>query len=551
MVKFSSMKYLTRISQEYFNYMGRSYPVMCLSDEFYFLPRAKSATRFLNFLDSLDEQKVKQDITCIKNLKRFLRTVNLRDIDFEAQIDLALLNQSMSTFLIEFEDVKIWQLDPTLYLKIILLGVDQILTRFSFIKADIEENLRARIAQIPRLLSEAKNNLKKIPLAYLEIAIEMVDSSIDYFKTSILHLKDKYPHMKDINSLVKKILSSLEDFKQFLITRPLCKGFNKDEAILRKILKDSFSYKKSLPEIFEIATEEYRWTLKEMAAIAKIIKANHSWQQILSAYRIKATSSKALLHLYASQIKKIKNFLEKKKVITTPSKQNILVKFTPDFMKPLRASASYSSPITNDRREPAYFYIPMDFSKLRRRGKKTFSDNIHNEYVFVTAHETFPGHHLLDSVRRSLKNPIRQQIETPLFYEGWSSYAERLVIQLGYTKDPLQILVSLKRQAWRAIRAMIDVGVRINKLKPSRAQELLKGLGYEPERVKSMLRCYLLMPGYQLCYTIGKFEIDRLKKNFSSQLGLKRFYDYILQSGQIPFNLLEKRLRKKLCQKSS
>ena len=89
---------------------------------------------------------------------------------------------------------------------------------------------------------------------------------------------------------------------------------------------------------------------------------------------------------------------------------------------------------------------------------------------------------------------------------------------------------------------MLDVGVRTDMLKPEEAGKMLEDLGYEPRTVKAMLRHYLLTPGYQLCYTIGKFEFDNLRKKFSSKLGLKKFHDLVLREGEIPFELLEKRL---------
>ena len=98
---------------------------------------------------------------------------------------------------------------------------------------------------------------------------------------------------------------------------------------------------------------------------------------------------------------------------------------------------------------------------------------------------------------------------------------------------------------------MLDVGLRTNKLKIGEAKRLLKNLGYEEKTVKSMLRHYILTPGYQLCYTIGKYEIEKLKKKLLPQLGLKKIHDFILQNGQIPFNLLEKKIKSKLCKKNS
>ena len=209
----------------------------------------------------------------------------------------------------------------------------------------------------------------------------------------------------------------------------------------------------------------------------------------------------------------------------------------------MRASASYSCPLTRNQKESAFFYVSINF-------KKRVWENIHQEYIFVTAHETYPGHHLLDSIRGNIKNPIRQQIESALFYEGWASYAERLIDQFGYLNEPRQRLVGLRRQAWRAIRAKLDVGIRINKMKPSDALEELRWLGYSTQRIKAMLRHYVLTSGYQLCYTIGKFEIERLKEKFAPLMGIKKFHNCLLSGGELPFDLIKRRMEK-LCQKSS
>ena len=532
------MKQIHKIAQDYFDYLARRFPVMCASDEFYFLPRVRKAAEFLDSLDSLDGERIKQAVADVKSLKRALCRIEIRDLD--DQIDAALLHQSMSAFLIEFERLNSWQIDPSLYLKIALLGIEQILNRFALLKQDFHGNIRARVAQIPRLLNEAKRNLKSIPYAYLERASEFTGATINYFKSSAL-IGHEHP---------QTALLALQDFYKFLIKRParIKKApdpfkkapdpFLKD--MLEQILRDSYSYSKGLKEIFELAQEEYQATLAKLAQIAKQLKPQQSWQEILAPYKIDAENPSELLAMYTREVQRLKRFLSRKDVLTIPPSQRIMVEATPQFMQPIRASASYSAPVTGDRREPAYFFITPG----------AFSD-IHNEYLFVTAHETYPGHHLLDTLRRRLANPIRQQIESPLFYEGWASYAERLIDELGYIESPLQRMIGLRRQAWRTVRAMLDVGIRINKLKLADARQMLLGLGYGPKTVRLMLRHYLLTVGYQLCYTVGKFEFQRLRRKFARRLGLKRFHDFILREGQIPFTLLERRIKQQLCRKNS
>ena len=67
----------------------------------------------------------------------------------------------------------------------------------------------------------------------------------------------------------------------------------------------------------------------------------------------------------------------------------------------------------------------------------------------------FPGIILLDSIRRKLENPVRRQIESPLFYEGWAYYAESLLTEQGYVQNPMEYLVDLQAKAV-ALRSVPD-----------------------------------------------------------------------------------------------
>jgi len=532
---------LIKLADDYFAFMARAYPVMTLSDEFYFFPRASQAIQYLNCLDSLDKEKTNQNNSQIKTLMRDLERLDTKKMDLETQIDYQLIKASMNGFLREFQNIKIWQNDPNLYLKIIILGIEQIVHKLPMIKRAIRGELTSRIKQIPRLLKEAKTNLKQIPLYSQEVAIQTAEATVKYLKTDfLLFLKARGLKTKELKLLTSRAIQSLEEFKRFLKRKTSSEDFIKDRAILEDLLINGFSYQRSLREIFEIASWEYQRIRQELKMASSHIQPAMSWQGILSNYRIKIKNKKELLSLYSHQIICLRDFLAKSDLINLPRMQNIKVRQTPVYLAPIRASASYSCPLSKNQKESAFFYVSINNIK----------ENIHQEYIFVTAHETYPGHHLLDSIRRNIQNPIRRQIESPLFYEGWASYAERLIDEFGYQKHSRQRLVGLRRQAWRAIRAKLDVGIRINKIKPSQAADELRWLGYSSERVKAMLRHYILTYGYQLCYTIGKFEIENLRKKFVPLMGIKNFHSCLLGGGQLPFDSIKKRMER-LCKMNS
>ncbi len=541
-------KRLIALSEEYFQYLAYAYPVMSLSDEFYFMPRSNKAIYHLDYLDCLDKEKIKQDVSCIKTLKIRLENIYTENMELETQIDWQLLRQSISAYLWEFERIKIWRLDPNIYLKIIILGMDQILNKVCMIKDNIQEEFAYRIQQIPRLLNEAKVNLTDIPLFYRDTAISIIKSIIDYLRGQSYLITIKRLDSSTFARLIKESIHSLYDFKSFLEKRPVKDTFIKERELLRDLLIDVFSYKRDLAEIFEIASEEYQNTLDELKRMANAIQPPKTWQEVLIGYKLKVKTKKDLLNLYRKQIFNLKDFLIRYELITIPEVQDITVEETPSYLKPIRASASYSCPISKDRRETAFFYVAIDSNKNKKI--QEIWENIHQEYIFITAHETYPGHHLLDSVRRGIRNPIRQQIESPFFYEGWASYAERIIRESGYINNTVQKMIGLRREAWRAIRAKLDIGIRLNKISLSGAAEELHRLGYAPRRIKIMLKHYLLTYGYQLCYTIGKFEIERLAERFISQLGIRNFHNCLIEAGEIPFELIQKRMER-LCEGNS
>lgn len=533
---------IDKLAKDYFEFMAAAYPVMCLSDEFYYLPRAEGAIRYLNHLDSLSPDKIKQDIRYAKRLRQNLEKLspagnkipngkNAEDMTLDDEIDRELLIASINGFIEKFDKLEVWRTDPSLYLKIVIFGIEQIINKLWDIRATAPEALILRIKQIPRILKEAETNLKAPISGSQQVAAQMCAALINYLAKGLsLSLMKKGIKLKGLNSLNRKATQSLENFQKFLKKQPACEIFS-TEYTKEQGSNDS-PLRRSMEEIFAIASDELNKTKRCLKQAARQLNPCLCWQEILGNYKIKAANKKELLSLYFGIIASLKEFLVKGGVLSFPRLQDIKVAQTPAYLEPIRASASYSCPITNSIKENAFFYVSI--AKI--------PENIHQEHLYVSAHEAYPGHHLLDSIRKRIKNPIRRQIELPLFYEGWASYAETLVDEFAASCDPRQKLIGLRRQAWRAIRAKLDAGIRINKMNPQDAEKELLGLGYSVSRVKLMLKNYLLTPGYQLCYTIGKFEIEKLKKRFVVKMGLKNFHDSLLSGGQLPFDLVEKKM---------
>lgn len=568
-MRYNILVMLNEIAKDYFSYMAESFPVMCGSDEFYFFPRAEEAVNFFDHLDDLERDRIQQNIYDLKGLLRSLEAVREEALGLEERIDLDLLKRNILTFLREYGEIRIWQKDPSLYLKIALVGIDHLISRRL---SEISENahpwggsenahprgghlegvILGRLKLLPQLFAQARTNLEKVPEPYREAALEMAVMAVEFFGRSVRgFIEEKFHSRSELVGANMKTLESLADFKDFLNSVSTTETFAQGGEVLDRVLEESYGYKKTLKEVRQIAETEYHKTSQELERLRRTIDPHKSWQRIISDYRLGVRDAASLLDLYRKEVQNLKSFLKDKDIISLPDGRKINVVQTPAYLSPLRSTASYSASLSEAAEDVATFYVTLSgggegVSSRRVAGKEEVAlmDEIHNEYLFMTAHETYPGHHLLDTARKASTNPIRKQIESPLFYEGWASYAEELIDELGYVKDPRQRLVGLKRRLWRALRALLDLGLHTGKVSLEEAKARLAELGYHPRRAYLQARQYTLTYGYQLCYTVGKSEILRLRDRFASKIGLKGFHDFLLQGGEIPFEWIEKRLEK-------
>ena len=92
--------------------------------------------------------------------------------------------------------------------------------------------------------------------------------------------------------------------------------------------------------------------------------------------------------------------------------------------------------------------------------------------VSTAYHEGVPGHHLqlaqLTYLAGELSRFQRVAAFIPGYSEGWALYAERLMGELGYLQNPDYELGMLRAQAFRAMRVIVDIGVHLGLVIPSK-----------------------------------------------------------------------------------
>ena len=201
----------------------------------------------------------------------------------------------------------------------------------------------------------------------------------------------------------------------------------------------------------------------------------------------------------------------------------------PDFQE-ANAAAGYLAPATDGSR-PGTFRYPRRVERMTKFDLKT-----------LVYHETVPGHHF--QIALQMENgalPVfRQQfvlMNLSAFAEGWGLYAENLAAESGWYKDDLEGLVGqLYDEEFRARRLVVDTG--LHAMGWTRQQAI--DYGIEPAEVER----YVVVPGQACSYMIGQLKLLELREKARRALGarfsLPRFHDFVLSTGAMPLELLER-----------
>jgi uncharacterized protein (DUF885 family) len=537
-----------KLADNYFEFLAEYFPVMCASDEFDFLPRAEKASKHYDKLDKFESCNIEDAIDKLKGFRKQFAAANDDAGNLDRFIDLKLLQSNAAGILIELETKRSWQYNPLMYLKIAFIGLDHALIKPAGKPKEIQERALARLSSIPDIMNYGMHNIQSVPETYYQASLLMAEDCKQYMNELGNDLSNIFgDHHNAASGTLNKAAGALEDFTRFLKSKSPEPDKRFAVSTLETSLTDHFLSSHSPEEIFVIARKEWHEILGQLKNLQSRINSKKNWDHLYHDYTPSQTHEEEIIVLYGDEINRLRSFFSQngfdEELLSAP----IEIDYTPTYLKSVRSSASFAAAFSRDPQEKSYFYISTHFPHHNSKGTDLhLQRRLNREYKMLTAHETIPGHHFLDSFRRKLSNPIRRQIESPLFYEGWASYAESMLIEYGYLTDPMELLVSLKRELWRSARCQIDVGFTIGRLTEPTAIDLLQTCGFDAAEASRQLDRFRLNPGYQLCYCYGCHEFKQLKEKYGNRLEGRDFYSFLLQGGELPFHLIERRFEKRL-----
>jgi uncharacterized protein (DUF885 family) len=487
-----------------------------------------------------------------KRLEKF----DTSGLNLDARIDRELLLANLKMELFRIERLKVFSTSPNLYADECVQGIYYLLLR-EFAPLPVRaQSVVSRMAEVPQVLAEARQNVRNPPRFHAQAAIEELRSGEELYAATARDLGMQVPELKaglELRSrqAIDAMRAYRQELEQSLGSCPEAFAMGRDnynyvlrtdhflpfdsDSLLR-LGENAFRATGALIRELEQQRDAHEKTIKRLPEpFVPASKAFTRDSVVAAAYR---------------EADSMRGWTERRAVATVPDYVGRLAfRETPGFLRPIIPGIAMEPPAPFDSVQTSYYYFPPLPETLDSAQRQRYSDrNRYRGWRGGIVHEGYPGHHLQLSIANHHPSFIRRlQGNTPLI-EGWALYCEQMVVEKGlYPRDSFSALRWLGGVRFRAARVILDVKLHTGRMTYADAVRfMLDSVGTDTAFAQGEVRRYCLQPCQPMSYLVGKLQILAIREQLEHSLGaafdLREFHDRLLAEGSIPVSLIQRKL---------
>ena len=534
-------------------------------DDYYFPFHPSAGTsaglhRYDTQLEDYSRAGVVAEVKALKEARGKIQGFAANGLPAEQQADREMLLHEIDGRLLELEEIRGWEKNPDRYPGRITYSVFLIMNR-TF--APPEERLRSVIArerQMPKVFDDARANLKNPPKIYTQIALQQLPGIIRFFQQDVpgAFKQVKDPKLLDeFKQANQAVIDSLTSYQKWLQDDLLPRS-NGDfrigaENYRKKLLYDEM-VDTPLDELLKLGYADLHRNQQWLKDTATKIDSSKTPEQVLGEFQKNYPPPDQLLQTVRDMFGDLRAFIARAHIVTIPSPVLPIVEETPPFMRALTfASMDTPGPYEHAAKE-AFFNVTLPEKDWTPQHVREFMAQFnYDTLTSVATHEAYPGHYVQFLWVQSAPSKVRKLAGCSSNAEGWAHYAEQMMLDEGYGKSAnggsdqkyLKLrLGQLQDALLRDARYIAGIEMHTGKMTFEQAIDFFVKEGYQSRAVgETETKRGTSDPTY-LVYTLGKFEIMKLRDDYQKKLGakfnLEEFHNHFLQQGYPPVKIIRK-----------
>jgi len=505
-------------------------------------------------LPSMSAAEVRAEIEALRRFEGEFQNFDARGLSPVAAADRELALAHIRGRLLTLESIRDWEKNPDLYSSGVANAIFVIMSRNYAPAAERLKLATARERLIPRVFQAARENLKNPPRVYTEVALEQLPGIVSFFQNDV---PAAFRQVTDaaLNADFKKanqgVLDALKAYQAYLKNDllPRSRGDFRigAENYRRKLLYDEM-VDIPLDRLLDIGNQDLRRNQAEFVRVARQIDPRRTPEQILQSLENDHPAAGKLLDAFRGTLGGVRDYIEKRGIVTIPSKAPATVEETPPFMRALTtASMDTPGPFEKVAKE-AFFNVTLPDPGWPAKEAEEYLQGFNRGTIVSTAvHEVYPGHYTQFLWLQQAPTKVRKLIGCSSNAEGWAHYGEQMMLDEGYGGGDLMLrLGQLQDALLRNSRFIVGIRMHTGQMTQEEAVEFFvqEGRQVRPVAEKEAKRG-TEDPTY-LVYTLGKLEILKLREDYKKLKGprysLREFHDAFLGQGYPPIKIVRRAL---------
>ena len=501
-------------------------------------------------LDDVSAAGMDTQRSFLTGIQRRIAALDAASLDKEQAADLEIIKNNVGMGVLELDSIQSYKHNPTVYVE---LAGNALYTPYMLNYAPKEkrfEHITRRLEKIPALFEQAKANLLDSPEVWNRVAQEENEGNIGLIDKT---LREAAPEAQkaDYGRAAEKAIAAARAFNSFL--KDTLAKKTSDWRLGKEKYARKFEYVlttgKTPEQLLSEAEAELKSTREAMAKLA----APKTVQQALDEVARQHATPDSYLPEARKTLDQATAFVRDKQLLTLPTRGNLQVIETPEFMRGIYAVGGFNAAPALEPQLGAFYWVtPIPKTWTRDRIESKLREYNRFGMQQLTVHEAMPGHYVqleyANDVQPLERRLLRNIFGNGPYVEGWAFYTQQMMSEQGYVGDQPGMQLTFYKQALRGLaNTILDVRLQTMGMTDQQALDLMINDTYQEkeEATAKLQRAQLSscqLPTYFAGWKGWLEARDRFQKKQGSAYTLRDFHERALKESAVPLPVLNRLL---------
>ena len=533
----NSAEPLSRLLDGYLAYLYENNPTAAAADGIH---------QHDDLLEDFSRAGIDSQVRELGGWARRLDGINVSTLTDEEKLERRMLADSIRAREFALEDIGLWRTSPLHYAETL---ANSLAGQTFFDYAPVTERARrvvSKLRQTPRFLEGARENVTDPPGLYTRVGLEALEGLLAFVDRDLPRAFRDLDDMHLLGDLADASVVAVEALRDYsfhlretVAPRSRASFRLGPERFLEKLcLEEGIDI--PVERLLQIALREFGEAQEAFKKVASGLNGGgaDAWADLKSHH----PSADELFSVVEGQLEELEAFVSRKRIVTVPDHEPLVVAPTPEFYRWTFASMWSAGPFET-KPMPAYYYITnVESSWLADRQEQHLRDFNYGKLWSISMHEVFPGQFLHFEHLRKIKAPLRKSnLFAPVsVVEGWAHYSEQMMLDEGFERGNAEIRLGQIAEALvRLARTIVGIRLHTEDLSVEQGVRFFRDEAFlEEGSARREAERGTFDPSYVLC-ALGKQMLLKLRTDCEAAQGdtfsLRSFHDGLLGQGNVPF----------------